>query len=130
MTWREEAKEIGVALYDHDLKRVRKKEDVLAEIEVKNQSQTELFKIVISVKEANQICKDALFKYVTEQGFDNVICERYVESALKRGVFLNCKRKGLIFKGQKDDNTKLIETGTGGSQGSRESEHVSERSDR
>jgi len=32
MTWREEAKELGVPLYDHELKKVRRKEDVLADI--------------------------------------------------------------------------------------------------
>ena len=126
MTWRDEAKVSGVALYDYTLGCTRKKVDVLAEIEAKRQPQEEAVKITINVKEANRICKDALFNHITEQGFNNVICERYVESACARGKFLNCKRKGIIFKGKPNGDTELIKTEVSRSEGRPEGEHVSE----
>lgn len=74
-------------------------------------------KIIVRVEEATEICRKALFEHVSELGMVNVTCEKW---------FLNCKRKGIVFKGQKNDDDNLAETGTGGSQGSRESEYVSE----
>ena len=119
MTWREEAKALGIKMWQ------RKKEDVLKDIEAaKNVCKD--FKVTIGVKEANQICKDALFAYAVEQGMIGAACEGYMDRSIKRGTFLNCKRKGIIFRGQKNDDDKLNETSTEGSEGSGTSEHVSE----
>ena len=96
MTWREEAKELGVPLYDKELKRPRKKVDVLADIEAKKKKPEDVAgpaKIIISVQEANKMCSEALFRYVAEQGLENITCEKW---------FINCKRKGIVFKGIKN----------------------------
>ena len=68
-------------------------------------------KMIIGVKEANQICKDALLKHVAEQGLEDVVCERYFEVAIRNGKFLNCKRKGIIFKGQKHEDKQTEVSG-------------------
>ncbi len=73
-------------------------------------------KITVTVREATEICRKALFEHVSNLGMKNVTCEKW---------YLNCKRKGIVFKGQKNGDDKLAETGTGGSQGSRKSEPVS-----
>ena len=97
MTWREEAKELGVAVYDKALKRPRKKLDVMADIEAKKEKPVEVTgptKIIISIQDATKICSDALFKHVAELGLTKISSERW---------FLNCKRKGIVFKGIKND---------------------------
>ncbi len=76
---------------------------------------SEDIKIVIRTEEAAKICRDALFEHVKNLGMKNVTCEKW---------FLNCKRKGIVFKGQKNDNDKLDEIGTGRSEGSGKSEYV------
>lgn len=94
MTWREEAKELGIALYDHDWKRPRKKADVLADIEAKKvPEKPEPIKVLIEAKEADAICHKVLRDIAIERGLDGdkeITCERW-------GV--NCKRKGIIFRG-------------------------------
>ena len=107
MTWREEAKKLGVPLYDHELKRVRKKLDVLADIEAKKEKPVEVTgptKIIISIQDATKICSDALFKHVAELGLTKISCEKW---------FLNCKRKGIVFKGIKNDRARTSETTEG-----------------
>ena len=114
MAWREEAKELGIAVYDKELKRPRKKVDVLADIEAKKEKPEDITgptKIVVSVQEANKICSDALFKHVSEQGLENITCEKW---------FINCKRKGIVFKGIKnvrreEEETEEISSGVSGS---------------
>ncbi len=123
MTWREEAKELGVPLYDHALKRVRKKADVekdtmAARLKVvKPESECKDIKIVVRPEVATEICRRALFDYVSLLGMTNVTCEKW---------FINCKRKGIVFKGQKNDDDKLVETEIDSGQESRTGEHVSE----
>ena len=58
-------------------------------------------KVVISPREATRICSEALFKYVSEKGLTDITCE---------GWFVNCKRKGIVFKGTKNVNDKLTKT--------------------
>ena len=77
---------------------------------------SEDIKIVIRTDEAAKICRDALFEHVKNLGMKNVTCEKW---------YLNCKRKGIVFKGQKDDDKKLNETGISRSEGSGKSECVS-----
>jgi hypothetical protein len=93
MDWREEAKELEIPLYDHDRKCPRKKDDVLSDIEATKAPRPEPTKITVSVKDATKICSNALFRYIKEQGLGNATCERW---------FLNCKRKGIVFKGTRD----------------------------
>ena len=49
--------------------------------------------------EATRICSDALFGHVASQGFENVSCEKW---------FLNCKRKGIVFKGNRMTTTNSL----------------------
>lgn len=106
MTWREEAKELGIAVYDKKLKRPRKKLDVLRDIELKKAEVTnEAMRIIISPRDATEICKKALYEYVSAMGMKDAYCEKW---------FLNCKRKGIVFKGTKnvreeDDGTRASE---------------------
>lgn len=107
MNWRDEAKELGIKLFQ------RKKEDVLKDIEATKNVCKDL-KIIIGVKEATEICRKALFEHISDR-MVNITCEKW---------FLNCKRKGIVFKGQKNDDTELTKTQTGSSQGSGAVEHV------
>ena len=91
--WREKAKELGIPMYQ------RKKEDVMADIVAI--TVPEKVNFTIDVKTANNICRDALFKYVEDQGIENAVCEQYVNRFIWQGKFLNCKRKGIIFNGTK-----------------------------
>ena len=120
MDWREEAKELGVALYDKELKRPRKKDDILADIEARKTAQPEPVKITVDVKEVNKICSDALFKHVADQGLTNISCEKW---------FLNCKRKGIVFRGLKNaerrnEESESEETGSGLSNSDTDSERA------
>ena len=114
MNWREEAKEFHIALYDHTLQRIREKEDVLRDIEVTKNVCKDI-KITVIAKEATEICRKALFEHVSKLGMVNATCEQW---------FLNCKRKGIVFKGQKNDDNKLDETETESGEGSGTSEYV------
>jgi hypothetical protein len=122
MTWREEAKELGVPLYDHKLKRIRKKIDVLRDIEMKKiDAPSEPENVILEVREANKICRQALLNYVTEMGFKDVSIEGCIETSIRKGRFLNCKRRGIVFRGMKDgnetDNSRTDKTETGESEG-------------
>ena len=64
-------------------------------------------KVVIDRKEATRICSEALFKYVADQGYKDISCEAWS---------LNCKRKGIVFKGTQDGDDKLDETEKSGRQ--------------
>lgn len=120
MTWREEAKELGISMLR------RKKEDVLRDIEVAKNVCKDVevedveickdIKIIVRPEEATEICRKALFEHVSGLGMVNVTCEKW---------FVNCKRKGIVFKGQKNDNDKLVETEIERSEGSGASQHVS-----
>ncbi len=95
MTWREEAKELDVSVYDHTLNRPRKKEDVIADIEAKKNPPCLYIKVIISPREAHEICSKALYKTAVERGLKagTITNEKW---------FMNCKRKGIVFKGQKE----------------------------
>lgn len=114
MTWREEAKELGISMLR------RKKEDVLRDIEaaknVCKDVECKDIKIIVRCEEVTEICRKALFEHVSNLGMVNVTCEKW---------FVNCKRKGIVFKGQKNDNDKLVETEVERGEGSGESENVS-----
>ena len=109
MTWREQAQELGIAMWQ------RKKVDVLADIETK--LNPPIVKVIIDPKEATMICNKALYAVAVERG-------------LKAGTisnekwFVNCKRKGIVFKGKQDVENK--QRNTEDSKGSGTSEHVSE----
>jgi hypothetical protein len=91
MTWREEAKSLGIKMYQ------RTKVDVLKDIEAALGKEAEVeckdIKITVDVRKATEICQRALFEHVSELGMVNITCEKW---------FLNCKRKGIVFKGQKN----------------------------
>jgi len=113
MTWREEAKKLGVPLYCHTLKKLRKKADVLKDIEAKTVVAIEEgVNLLISVREANQICRQALLDRAKESGLKDVALERDVERFIHKGMFLTCKRRGIVIKGKRDDRRK--DTGTEG----------------
>tara|TARA_Y100000310_G_C20553166_1_gene749156 strand:- start:72 stop:428 length:357 start_codon:yes stop_codon:yes gene_type:complete len=114
MTWREDAKGLSIALYDHDARCVRKKVDVLKDIEATKEECKDI-KIVVRPEDATEICRIALFEHVFALGMKNITCEKW---------FINCKRKGIVFKGQKNDENKQRSTESG--EGSGASEHVSE----
>ncbi len=117
MTWREEAKELGIKMYQ------RKKVDVLADIEAKkNPPRDVLAKIIIQPREATEICNKALYAVAVERGLvsGTITNEKF---------FINCKRKGIVFKGIKNDNDKLNEIETVAEQGSGTGEYVSEEED-
>ena len=108
MTWREEAKELGIPLYDHELKKIRKKADVLADMASKSYgvvNVSEPVNIIISVKEANQICSEALFGHVAGLGFKDVSIETPILRFIHKNQFLNCKRRGIVFSGVKNGRT-------------------------
>lgn len=90
MTWREEAKELGIKMWQ------RKKIDVLRDIELKKVelSEPQTMKITVDARKATEICKKALYEYVSAMGMKDATCEKW---------YLNCKRKGIVFKGMKDD---------------------------
>ena len=87
MTWREEAKKLGIKMWQ------RKKADILRDIEATKNVCTDI-KITIRVEEATEICRKALFEHVSDR-MVNITCEKW---------FLNCKRKGIVFKGQKNED--------------------------
>lgn len=90
MDWRKKAKELNIPLWH------RKKVDVLKDIAAKTETVTEpeFIKVIISPKEATAICNKALFDVAMERGLGTLItCERW---------FVNCKRKGIVFKGRKN----------------------------
>ncbi len=83
--WRREAKELGISLYH------KKKVDVLLEIE--NRKPKDI-KVIIDPKEATVICNKALRAVAVERGLnsdENILIERW---------FVNCKRKGIVFRGK------------------------------
>jgi len=110
MNWREEAKSLGIKLFQ------RSKEDVLRDIEA-TKNECKDIKIDVRSDVATEICRKALFEYVASLGMKNITCEQW---------FLNCKRKGITFKGQKNDDHKVAESSINGDEGNRTSEHVSE----
>jgi len=88
MTWREEAKRLNIPLWH------RKKVDVLRDIEA-TKTKCKDIKITVRPEEATEICRKALFEHVSGLGMENITCEKW---------FVNCKRKGIVFKGQKTDD--------------------------
>ena len=113
--WREKAKELGIPVYDKELKRPRLKVAVLADIEVMSNVCKDI-KITIRADEATEICRKALFDHVSKLGMKNITCEKW---------FLNCKRKGIVFKGQKNEDRQ---TESERREGSGAGEHVPEES--
>ena len=86
--WREEAKGLGIKLFQ------RTKVDVIRDIEAAKGECRDI-KIAIRPDEATEICRKALFEHVSNMGMENITCEKW---------FVNCKRKGIVFKGQKKKN--------------------------
>ena len=82
-------------------------------------------KILIDVKKADQICRTALLKYASEQGLKDVVLERYVDVAVCKGKFLNCKRKGIEFKGTENDTQRASESEVKGKTGDKEISNTS-----
>ena len=58
---------------------------------------SDLVKIVIEPKEATEICNKALYAVVIERGL-------VAGTITNEQWFLNCKRKGIVFKGKQNDN--------------------------
>ena len=86
--WRAKAKELNIKMYQ------RKKVDVIADIETALSQQDETIKVIVHPRKAMEICDAALREYVIEQGLDGdkeITRERW---------FVNCKRKGIVFKGK------------------------------
>ena len=74
-------------------------------------------KVVINPKEATAICNKALYAEAIERGLvAGTITNEY--------WFVNCKRKGIVFKGKLNDDTKLEEAKVSTDKGSGESKHV------
>jgi len=70
MNWREEAKSLNIALYDHQLKKLRLKVDVLADIEVKKNKPAGKTRVVITRQEAVNVCCKALKAHAISKGLD------------------------------------------------------------
>ena len=100
MTWREEAKECGVALYDHQLKKVRKKVDVLADIEAKKKEPTGKTRVVITRQEAVNVCCVALKAHAVSKGLDPD------EEILISRWYLQMNRNNMTFIGTKVNGEK------------------------
>jgi hypothetical protein len=60
--------------------------------------------ITIDIREANEICRQALISHVDEMGLDNVSIEGCIERLIRKNKFLNCKRRGIVLTG-----TEVIE---------------------
>ena len=98
MTWREQAKELGIPLFQ------RKKVAVLADIEAILHPPQK--KVLIKGRIAKEICDKALRDYAIEQGIDGnepIATERWS---------LNCRRRGIMFKGteMKIDQREKVST--------------------
>lgn len=94
MTWREEAKSLNIALYDHRLKKPRKKVDVLADIEVRKSNSAGKTRVVIPRQEAVNICCKALKEYAANKGLDpdkEILISRW---------YLQMNRNNMTFVGQ------------------------------
>ena len=100
MTWREEAKKLGVALYDHQLNKLRKKVDVLAEIEAKKNKSGGKTRVVITRQEAVNVCCAALKAHAASKGLDpekEILISRW---------YLQMNRNNMTFVGtDKDEGT-------------------------
>lgn len=66
--------------------------------------------IVVSVKDANEICKDALIAYGKEQGLEDVTVELCIERLVHKRKLLNCKRRGIVIEGTRDVTDESRET--------------------
>lgn len=88
MTWREEAKQLGISLYH------RKKVDVLAEIEAKKKESAGKTRVVITRQEAVNICCEALKAHAASKGLDP-------EKEIKVSRwYLQMNRNNMTFVGQ------------------------------
>ena len=107
MNWRIEAKALEISMYR------RKKVDVIADIEAKK-TKPEFIRVIVSPKQATELCNKAIKEYVIEQGLcEPITCEKW---------FVNCKRKGIVYKGKeiKENENAGIEPGNGEDTGSSE----------
>lgn len=105
MNWRVEAKTLGIPMYR------RKKVDVIADIEAKN-AKPEFIRVIVSPRQATEICNKAIKEYVIEQGLcEPITCEKW---------FVNCKRKGIVYKGKPNEYGTATEPGNGEDTGSSE----------
>lgn len=90
MDWRVEAKRLEIPMWH------REKKDVLAAIAAKKSVQRT--KIVISGRQAQDICNTVLMEYVKQQGLKEPIThEKWC---------INCKRKGIVFTGVHNDSVE------------------------
>jgi hypothetical protein len=121
MTWQAEAKDLGIPLYDHELKRPRKKLDVLTDIGNKSvPTLSEPVNVIIEVREVNAIFRQALLDHGASIGLSNVSIEQCIESLIRKNKLISCKRRGIVLKGMKDgdrertsDRTESESDGTG-----------------
>ena len=115
MSWREEAKELGIALYDKELKRPRKKADVLHDMNFRKIEPeiSEPVSIILEVREVNKIFRQALLDHGASIGLSNVSIESCIESLIRKRKLINCKRRGIVLKGTKDGKD-ATDTGTEG----------------
>ena len=100
MTWREEAKGLGVELYDHEKKCPRKKTDVEKDIASTKTSEAEPLRIEIRKQDAVDICCAAFKAYAISKG-----CDPNKEIKVSRW-YLNMNRTKMTFIGVKNDTNK------------------------
>lgn len=94
MNWREDAKSLNVALYDHQLKRPRKKVDVLVDIETRKNNSAGKTRVVITRQEAVNVCCTALKAHAANKGLDpdkEIKVSRW---------YLQMNRNNMTFVGQ------------------------------
>lgn len=94
MTWREEAKSLNIALYDRQQKRLRLKVDVLADIEAKKNKVAGKTRVVITRREAVDVCCKALKAHAVSKGLDpdkEILTSRW---------YLQMNRHNMTFIGQ------------------------------
>ncbi len=93
MTWRDEAKELGISLYH------KKKVDVLAEIEAKKNKPAGKTRVVITRQEAVNVCCAALKAHAASKGLDpekEILISRW---------YLQMNRNNMTFVGQELEAT-------------------------
>ncbi len=136
MTWREEAKELGIKLFHRTKAEVVKdieatKGPTLAEVEkchremvadaalyenLRRIGKTGKARLLVDRDTVTKICTDALMAHVIEQGLcGEISCVKW---------FINCQRKGIVFTGRIKDEDRQRETD--GGQESTECESVLE----
>jgi hypothetical protein len=82
---------------------------------------TEPVNIILDIRKVNAICNDALLDHITAMGLKNVSIEGCIGSLIRKNKFVNCKRRGIAFRGIRDgnetDDSGTDKTETGESEG-------------